>query len=207
MKIVCDIDGILADSQASADKYLNIEKPDWDTWYGITDKIPPIELMCKAMRSLCFTDWVTFVTGRMNKNRYRTSKFLRNHIGRHYHYTLVMRKNGDFTEASKFKLDICNRIKPDLVIEDEPDTVKKLTEAGYKVLQLYGYRDSNQHSDHQKVGKQYVPRGVTCHYERIENRWYVVWDGDFHSSDSGRLQCDNHDSMMLEMGWQVGKAK
>lgn len=51
-----------------------------------------------------------------------------------------------------------------------------------------------------------IPLGATCHYERVEGKWYVVWGADFLQDDTGRVECNDHDSMMLEMGYYVGKS-
>jgi hypothetical protein len=203
MNIVCDIDGVIADSMASAEKYLNYSKPDWNAWNKQTDKIPPIGFMVDIVRYLCNEHEVTFVTGRMKKNHFKTVKWLTNHIGARS-YKLVMREDDDFSESSIFKSEVCKRLHPDLIIEDDPGTVKKLDEEGYKVLQIYGFRLPSAHDGIES--KDIVPRGVTCHYERMTDGWFVVWDGDFHAKDSGRLKCNDHDSMMLEMGWQVGRS-
>jgi len=50
-----------------------------------------------------------------------------------------------------------------------------------------------------------IPLGATCHYEKLKDGWYVVWGPDFFKDVPGKAKCSNRDSMMLEMGWQVGR--
>jgi hypothetical protein len=57
-----------------------------------------------------------------------------------------------------------------------------------------------------KTGARIVPFGATCHYERdFEGRWWVVWGPDFAQDDPGRISLNKRDSLMLEMGFELGK--
>jgi hypothetical protein len=51
--------------------------------------------------------------------------------------------------------------------------------------------------------QQGIPIGATCHYEKIEDKWYVVWGGDFKDKD-GRKEVENEIAFYLDCGYQIG---
>jgi len=87
---------------------------------------------------------VIFVTGRPESNRELTTIWLHKALGRNS-LQLLMRKTGDWERPNlELKLEACLHFAPDLVIEDEPRAVERLREAGFKVLQVHGYRITKQ---------------------------------------------------------------
>jgi len=52
-----------------------------------------------------------------------------------------------------------------------------------------------------------IPLGATCHYERIDGKWYVVWGADFESDKSGKALVDDKEALYLEMGYQTAKSE
>jgi hypothetical protein len=52
-----------------------------------------------------------------------------------------------------------------------------------------------------------VREGQTCHYERIDNKWYVVWSTDFPGDDPGKEQVSDNQALYLEMGYQIGRSE
>lgn len=48
--------------------------------------------------------------------------------------------------------------------------------------------------------------GQTWHYERDGNGvWYAVCSGDFPGDPSGREKVEQNESILLEMGYQIGR--
>ena len=52
-----------------------------------------------------------------------------------------------------------------------------------------------------------VPEGSTCHYERIDGKWYVVWGADFPQDNSGRKEVDWKEAFLLECGYLEAKSE
>jgi hypothetical protein len=63
--------------------------------------------------------------------------------------TLRMRQEGDSRPNNEQKAEVYLEEHPDLVLEDEPTTVRKLVELGLKVLQVHGFRLTGE--------KDYIP--------------------------------------------------
>jgi len=61
--------------------------------------------------------------------------------------------------------------------------------------------------EYKKKVKSKNPIGVTCHYERIDSEWFIVWDYDFPEDTPGKLKVIGSTAMYLEMGYQIGKAE
>ena len=54
-----------------------------------------------------------------------------------------------------------------------------------------------------KMKKIKVPSGATCHYERINGEWYVVWSEDFIGDDPGKQKVEYSEALYLEIGYQT----
>jgi hypothetical protein len=52
-----------------------------------------------------------------------------------------------------------------------------------------------------------IPEGVTCHYERINGKWFVVWGADFMQDRPGRKEVAENEAFLLECGYLIGKAE
>jgi hypothetical protein len=147
MRVLCDIDGVLADPAKEVVEYLHKnDRWDWDEYYKHTLELPPIPFMIAIVKQLLSdtANEVIFVTGRPESNRELTTTWLRNALGQNS-FQLLMRKTGDWERPNwELKLEECLRLVPDLVIEDEPRAVVSLMNAGFKILQVHGYRITKQ---------------------------------------------------------------
>ena len=143
MIVVCDIDGCIADPCELVKKYLlDGSKWDWTEYYKHTLEILPIPSTILLLRSLVkHSIWthLYFVTGRPFSDRGATAQWLDNQDLRN-NSILYTREAEDNRPTSILKLEKCRLLKPDLVIEDEPEAVNLLKENGFKVLQVHGYR-------------------------------------------------------------------
>ena len=52
-----------------------------------------------------------------------------------------------------------------------------------------------------------IPEGSTCHYERIDRKWYVVWDADFMQDSPGRKEVTENEALLLECGYLEAKSE
>jgi hypothetical protein len=48
-----------------------------------------------------------------------------------------------------------------------------------------------------------APIGATCHYERQNDGWYVVWGEDFEAG--GKKKVSDEQAWYLECGYQIGR--
>lgn len=155
MRIVCDIDGVLADVRKHVEEHL-LEKNDWKTYFEHTLEFPVIP----TIRSLLYTldgkphHETYLVTGRPESNRVLTELWLQSvGIGpgvflRH----LLMRASGDSRPTWDVKMDIIRRLNPDLIIDDDPAVIEVAVKEGFTVLQVHGFRcTSNDYVPFKKV--------------------------------------------------------
>ncbi len=143
MLILCDIDGVVADPCDFVEKYLQGPKKDWGEYYKHTLEVKPVPAMIELVNNLTEggKHCVVFCTGRPESNRIATLTWLNRYLkavvvgGR-----LLMRANGDVTLGCVLKLRWALRLKPDLILEDEPEAVRLLRDYGFMVLKVYGHR-------------------------------------------------------------------
>jgi hypothetical protein len=57
-----------------------------------------------------------------------------------------MRQDGDLRPTWLIKMQWFEEIKPDLIIDDDPEVIEKALAAGYNVLQVHGYRCTEKDS-------------------------------------------------------------
>lgn len=50
-----------------------------------------------------------------------------------------------------------------------------------------------------------IPQGVTCHYVRVDKKWYVFWGADFLQDKPGSKLVPENEAWLLECGYQIGK--
>ena len=117
-------------------------KWNWKTYFEHTLEMPGILSIQILVKDLILTGHtVYFLTGRPESNREFTIKQLQSNVVYHIGDTqLVMRQNGNTAQTIEQKLDFYKAKKPDLIIEDEPRVVKAATLLGFTVLQVHGYR-------------------------------------------------------------------
>ena len=143
MIVLSDIDGCVINPCEFVKKYLHKPKKDWNEYFKHTLEMPSILPVVVLLTSLISAGHdITFMTGRPESNREDTNRSLTRAIpvSSICHLNLLMRKNGDRTESALLKLAWCMQWHPSLVLEDEPETVKLLSNRGYTVLQVHGYR-------------------------------------------------------------------
>lgn len=111
---------------------------------------------------------------------YNNIQHLQTLLGDHYWGKSITRKDGEFLSLLDKKLqDICNE--------------------AFTFTNAYEVQTRKNSSD--------IPLGATCHYERIDNKWYVVWDVDFQSDEQGCKLVDDNEAIYLEMGYQTAKTE
>lgn len=147
--IIFDIDGTLADISQRL-HFIQGEKKDWEGFYNAMDKDQPIYEMVLLLRVLLFTTLtdteyeVVFVTGRPEKYRVKTMKWLSNvaHI-ENLNERLFMRKDGDFRQDYVIKREIVEELRKQgsirMAFEDRDQVVKMYRDLGIRCLQVaYG---------------------------------------------------------------------
>ncbi len=157
MRIVFDIDGVLANPGDCIREHLADGHEDWETYFTHTLEFPPIKhmviLLRDLMKSRCHK--LFFVTGRPESNRRLTVEWIRSNI---FHYgedefgdiryeVLMMRQPSDNRPAVELKLAMSGSIHPDMVFEDDPIVAQALSDAGFLVLQVYGFRNNKFTTD------------------------------------------------------------
>ena len=144
MIICCDIDGVLADVREYVLEYLLDGKKDWETYLEKTLEFPPVLPMVSLIRTLISNPLhsVYFTTGRPERNRLLTEEWIRRNllIGFSSYYKLKMRPSRTQLTTEELKMGWYQELQPQLIIEDEPKIVKAATEAGFTVLQVHGFR-------------------------------------------------------------------
>lgn len=136
MIVAVDIDGVLANSLHRA-KYV---PDDWDMFYGLIYKDPPIPEMVKLVRNLSRLNTIVFITGRSEKARDQTVKWLNERLGL-VAYNLLMRPDGDHRPNWMIKCEMCEATRPDLIIDDDDVTARELNDRGFKVLLFLWSKD------------------------------------------------------------------
>lgn len=147
--IIFDIDGTLADISQRL-HFIQGEKKDWEGFYNAMDKDQPIFEMVQLLRVLLYTTMtdseykVIFVTGRPEKYRAKTMKWLSNvaHI-ENLNERLFMRKDGDFRQDYVIKREIVEELRKQgsirMAFEDRDQVVKMYRDLGIRCLQVaYG---------------------------------------------------------------------
>ena len=140
MRLFCDVDGSLADCEPAVTRYLLSKPKNWDAFYGALGTFAPIPEVITVVDSLFTQGWqVIFASGRRDAERLVTDTWLRKHT-RVTDFTLLMRPAGDYRPAVQLKRPWWRTAQPDLVIEDDPETVAVMVKDGLTVLQVHGFR-------------------------------------------------------------------
>ena len=134
--IICDLDGTLCNTERRA-HFLEQKKKDWDSFYEAMSDDPPyseVAQFLQALRSMTNSaeskyPVIIFCTGRPDKYKQETTKWLRIHLGfaLDSDYKLCMRKTGDHRPDTAVKKELLEQIKqeyqPILAIEDRTRVV------------------------------------------------------------------------------------
>lgn len=135
MKIICDIDGCIADVRGIVD-YL----PDWEEYFKHQSECTCITEVAYVLQCLQHRgEQIVLVTGRPESTRKVTSEWLSAKAPFRYE-ELLMRPEGYSGSTQALKMEWYKELRPDLIIEDDPSVVLRAVEKGFTVLQVHGYR-------------------------------------------------------------------
>jgi hypothetical protein len=131
---VIDIDGVVADVRHRL--HLIESRPKrWDAFFASSADDPPLATGVTLVRELAADHDVVWLTGRPERNRDLTERWLAAHglpDG-----TLLMRRDRDFRPAREAKRDQLRRLRRDreiaVVVDDDPAVVATLAEDGFPV--------------------------------------------------------------------------
>ncbi len=144
--IIFDIDGTLANISHRL-HFIQGEKKDWESFYSAMDKDQPIYEITLLLRLLILTTMtdteykVVFVTGRPEKYREKTMKWLDNivHI-ENLNERLFMRKDGDHRQDYVVKREIVGKLREQgsirMAFEDRDQVVQMYRSLGIRCLQV-----------------------------------------------------------------------
>ena len=135
---IFDIDGVLADISHRLHLIAGDNPPDWDSFYNLAHKDPPIPQGLWFLKQ-CVNDGYhcALFTGRRESIRRATHGWL---IGQGVTYhSLHMRADGDHTKAAELKLEwydqiVTNGLEVAFAVEDNPATVDAYRKAGIFVF-------------------------------------------------------------------------
>jgi hypothetical protein len=132
---VVDIDGVVADVRHRL-KHVRRRPKDWVAFFAAAANDPPHDEGVALARHLARDHELVFLTGRPERLRDDTSAWL----GRHGldGHRLVMRPEGDRRPAAVVKRSLLDRLARGrevvVVVDDDPDVVATMAEAGYPTL-------------------------------------------------------------------------
>lgn len=159
--IICDLDGTIALDNGRAQLFLHpphkpncasLEndrigfpcdcgwKRDWDGYYNACDQDRPNWPVINLLRFYWEDGYnIRILTGRRESTRDVTVRWLANHAVPHH--TLIMRKDGDYTDDNVLKPTVAQRYgwTPDIVevvLEDRSRVVTAWRELGYTCFQV-----------------------------------------------------------------------
>lgn len=141
MKVIFDIDGVLADVRKFVVEYL---PHNWKEYFSHTEEfpcIPPlVALLCSLHDELHHE--VFLATGRPESNRVATENWLREKLPAYKTppHLLMMRRNNDSRTTCEIKMQWFRDIQPDLIVDDDPEVAEAATKEGFVVLQVCGFR-------------------------------------------------------------------
>lgn len=139
--VIVDIDGTIAKIGERL-KYIKDQNPkDYNTFYDHVEEDEPICDILDIVVELARSYRIVFCTGRAERCRQQTERWLRNHICMPMDYRLLMRKDGDHRHDVDVKPQLLERagIFPNQVLcilEDRDSMVKKWRELGFTCLQV-----------------------------------------------------------------------
>lgn len=89
--------------------------------------------------------------------------------------------------------------------KDEVQLIKNMWINGIKINSYDSYKITSLNGIGIEIKSEIpeIPYGSTCHYERINKKWYVVWGADFPNDNSGRKLVADNEALLLEIGYQT----
>lgn len=132
---VVDIDGVVADVRHRV-HFVQRRPKDWDAFFAAAADDPPHDEGLAIVRRLAQDHEVVFLTGRPDRLRDDTRRWLRRH-GLDGH-RLLMRPEGERRPAALVKVRYLRELARDrevaVVIDDDPVVVSAVREAGFPTL-------------------------------------------------------------------------
>lgn len=132
---VVDIDGVVADVRHRL-HHVERRPKDWEAFFAAAADDPPHDEGLAVVRRLARDHEVVFLTGRPDRLRGDTRRWLRRH-GLDGH-RLMMRPEGDRRPAAQLKVRRLRNLARDreiaVVIDDDPVVVAEVRDAGFPVL-------------------------------------------------------------------------
>lgn len=142
--IICDLDGTIADHTHRL-HYIEQRPKDYDSFYSEVHLDPPITEVIDIVKSVHNNGYgpeIIFVTGRPEKCREDTKRWLAQHVSLYYDYKLFMRmdddRRKDYTIKSEiYRYNIANEYDILFVLDDRSSVVKMWRDQwGLRVLQV-----------------------------------------------------------------------
>lgn len=132
--ILCDIDGTIANNDHR--QHFLEDKKDWDSFFlKMSDDAPIMEVIEKVKESSSKINEIIFLTGRPERYRKETEKWLSNYFD---DYSLIMRENGDRRNKVLVKDSLYSEISSrniiDLVFENDPELINLWESKGLTVI-------------------------------------------------------------------------
>jgi hypothetical protein len=132
---VLDIDGVLADVRHRL-PHLERRPKDWDAFFDAASGDPPLDEGLAVARTLADGHEIVYLTGRPERCRADTERWLRTHglpAGQ-----VVMRRRGDYRPARTVKVALLRRFAQErpvaVLVDDDESVVQAARHAGFEVL-------------------------------------------------------------------------
>ena len=145
MKIVCDIDGTIADLSHRL-HFIQPEeggKKDWDSFFAGVSDDEPIQSVIETVDAMAtgYDNTVEFWTGRSESVRSETEVWLMQNVWAWWAWSenrvLKMRAEGDKRPDYIVKMEFIDpESPPDIIFEDRSSVVKAYRERGLRVFQV-----------------------------------------------------------------------
>ena len=150
--VIFDIDGTFSDPEHRRE---HAQKKDWEQFFQLLHLDPPIKPVIKTLRALQAShNYIVLVTGRPERYRYETIKWLEQNDVRHF--KLYMRGDNDRRPDFKVKSDMLDQIQADgyspfLVFDDRQQVVDMWRERGLVVLQNKPFEEAPTAQEAEKL--------------------------------------------------------
>jgi hypothetical protein len=139
--IICDLDGTLSDI-AHREHHVRGKRKDWKRFFEGISEDAISEVVADIVRHYTTSHKIIFVSGRPERTREATKKWLARCIPEVKEYELHMRPDGDFRADTIVKSEIFEREllprlgKPFFILDDRDQVVRMWREKGLICLQV-----------------------------------------------------------------------
>lgn len=140
--IICDLDGTIADIRHRLHFVKDKDPKDWDGFFKAISGDSPREDIIQQVMADAEGSMLIFVSGRPERCRKDTERWLNDHIFLHRIRTpmLIMRENHDKRPDTETKAEIYDRYLKDLAIirvyDDRPSVIRMWREKGLNVVDV-----------------------------------------------------------------------